>query len=355
VLFPSGPDLPVQIVFADDPNWEGRVVDDAPAGISSIAAQFGIEEIALKTDPLRLEVTLRPKSLAVHGTNGDDDLPLVDADNGLQLPEAGALAFDVDILGLKLGASREEAEKLMAARLASLDGARLFHSSPEEAGQLFAYVAAHTTPQDTDRVDVSSVYPSGLALYRREVERLLIDGTMVETMNGTYPADQTTVFYAPDSGKVVSVSRFQAFTEPVDRQALAAQIIGKYGPPDYQDSSVLVWSGHRDIKRKLADGGINSGICGFSFSSANTVLDRGVQPWREAATGATTNGNVYVPRFDGIQSSCGPLLLVSVRDRELEMHLVDTGWAAAGEQAIVAANATELEESQKQVTGGAQF
>ena len=47
--------------------------------------------------------------------------------------------------------------------------------------------------------------------------------------------------------------------------------------------------------------------------------------------------------------------MVFIRDRELEMHLVDTGWAAAGEQAIVAADAAELEESRKEAIGGAQF
>jgi peptidoglycan hydrolase-like protein with peptidoglycan-binding domain len=360
LLFPSGADLPVQIALANDPNWEERVVDGAPGGIQSMAVQFAIDDIAVKSDPLRLEVTLRPKSVTVSGTNGRHDLALIDTGNELQLPEAGAVAFDVDILGVKLGTSRDEAEKLMAARLASLDNAKLFHSSPDEARQIFGYLAANTPPEDNERVDISSIYPSGrsdprLSVYRREVERLLVDGTMVETTKGNYPADQTTIFYAPDSGKVVSVSRFQAFAEPVDRQALVGQITGKYGQPDYQNSSVLVWSGHRDIKRKLAEDGTSTAICGFSFSSAHMLLDRGLQPWREAKTNAPTSGNVYVPSFDGITSSCGPLLLVAVRDKELEMHLVDTAWAAVGEQAIVAADAAELEESRKEAIGGAQF
>jgi peptidoglycan hydrolase-like protein with peptidoglycan-binding domain len=360
MLFPSGSDLPVQLAFANDPNWEDRVVDGAPAGILSMAAQFVIDDMAVKSDPLRLEVTLRPKSVIVSRPEGKQNLALIDPEDGLQLPQAGAVAFDVDILGLKLGASRDEAEKLMVARSVSLEGAKLFHSSPEEARQIFAYIAEQTTPQDTQRVDVSSLYPSGasdprLYLYRREVERLLIDGAMVEVLNGNRLVDQTTVFYAPDAGNVVSVSRFQAFAEPVDRQALAGQITGKYGPPDYQNSAVLIWSGHRDIQRKLAQHGSSRAICGFSFSSAYMVMDRGVQPWRQEGTGATTNDNVYVPRLDGIASSCGPLLMVFIRDKELEMHLVDTAWAAEGEQAIVAADATELEQSRKEVTGGAQF
>jgi hypothetical protein len=49
----------------------------------------------------------------------------------------------------------------MATRAAALNGAQLFRSSPEEAQQIFAYVEAHMTPQDPERVDVSSVYPFG--------------------------------------------------------------------------------------------------------------------------------------------------------------------------------------------------
>jgi peptidoglycan hydrolase-like protein with peptidoglycan-binding domain len=360
ILFPSGPDLPVQIALADDPNWEERVVDGAPAGIQSMAVQFAIDDMVLKTDPLRLEVVLRPKSITVSGTNGQRDIALIDAGDGLQLPESGAVAFDVDILGLKLGVPREEAEKLMAARFASLDGARFFRSSPEEARQLYSYVAEHATPTDSERVDVSPLYPSNrsdhrLNVYRREVERLLIDGTMVEAVEGNNPTDQTTIFYAPDSGRTVSISRFQAFAEPVDRQALVGQITGKYGPPDYQNSDIMVWSGHRDIKRKLAEDGISNAICGFAFSSASLLLDRGMQPWREADTGATTLDRVYLPSLEGFTSSCGPLLLVFVRNKELEMHLVDTAWAVGNEQAILAAEAAQLEESRKKVTSGAQF
>lgn len=363
----SGATFPAYLLFMPNENWKQIVHSGAPADSTAMDVELEIVAIEVRRDPNVVLVGVQPYRAILHSASaGEYVIPL---EGGEIIDTAAApVPFAHDILGISLGMGRDETVGMLETRQRELPGARLYSASAEESASIRAYVLENAeTPRSP--VDYSEVFEDELELARDyesadRFERVFNEGMLLvqygiaESVPSTESlplTDQTAAFYDA-GGLAIAISRYQNFGEPIDAEAVRAQIIERYGEPHATVGwGMMVWAEDAAIREVLQSGQAPYEPCGFGF---DTGSNRDFIPWREYGGDqpiAANRSEIILPDLSNLSASCGRALLVGIEETSVELHLIDTGWAFARVTENATADNAKAESEAGEATQGLAF